>query len=142
MVKKDKITKTKSKKSITIKQVIDFLESKDLSQAERILGFNHLNRALNTFPLNDVVTFRKDGAVLYNGLPLSLEQVQNFKQSVTTLKDNAAFRIIGDQILFKAIQTGIHLGLSTDQIIFSKSAIWFIQQFKEQIELFDKLPNQ
>ena len=142
MVKKDKIIKTKSKNSITIRQVIEFLESKTLSPEERILAFNHLNKSLNTFPLNDVILFRKDGALLYNGLALSLEQVQNFKQSVTTLKDNAAFRIIGDQILFKAIQTGIHLGHSTDQIIFSKAAVWFIQQFKEQIELFDKLPNQ
>lgn len=138
MEKKNQTTKVKDKKSITIKQVIEFLESKDLSQEERILVFNYLNKSLNTFPINDVILFRKDGALLYNGLEMTLEQVQNFKQSIDTLKNNAAFKIIGDQVLFKAIQTGVHLGLSTDQIIFSKAAIWFIQQFREQIEIFDR----
>lgn len=129
----------KKKKQDNFKKLVKTLQTKKLSQEERILLFNYLNKSLNIFPINDVVVFRKDGALLYNGVEMSLEQVQNFKQSVRSIKDNPAFRVITDQILFKAIQTGVHLGLSTDQIIFSKAAIYFITQFKEQIDLFDKL---
>jgi len=132
------ITLDEKKPKKTVKDFLSYLDKTTLTQEERILLFNHLNKSLNTFPINDVIVFRKDGALLYNGVEMTLEQVQNFKQSVASIKDNPAFRIICDQVLFKAIQTGIHLGLSTDQIIFSKAAIYFITQFREQVEMFDR----
>lgn len=122
----------------TLKELLDYLD-KDLSQQERILVFNKLNQSLNIFPIDDVVKFRQDGAFLINGKQLTLEQFQNFRQAIDALKNNFAFQIIADQILYKAIAIGIHQGLSPDQIIYSKSCIWFIQQFKDLLEKFDTL---
>ena len=130
-------TKPKTKKSF--KELISYLDNNTLSQEERILVLNHMNKALNTFPLEDIITITKQGGILANGKEMTLEQLQSFKQSVDTLGDNGAFRMIADQILFKAIAVGVHTGLNTDQIMFSKTAIWFIQQFKEYIDSLKKL---
>lgn len=110
---------------------------KDLSQDERILVFTQLNKSLKTFPIEDVIKFRKDGAILINGKTLTLEQLQHFRNSVDALKANYAFQIIADQILFKAIAIGIHQCNTPDQVIFSKSAVWFIQEFKKFLEALD-----
>jgi len=132
--KKSKVTKIKDKNPITIKQVLELLESKTLSQEERILILNYLNKGINTFPLDDLILFRQDGAMLYNGNELPLEQMQNFKQSADALKNNLAFKIICDQVMFKAIKVGIHESKNIDEVIFSKTAIYFVDLFKKNLQ--------
>lgn len=134
MEKKSKVTKIKDKNPITIKQVLELLESKTLSQEERILILNYLNKGINTFPLDDLILFRQDGAMLYNGNELPLEQMQNFKQSADALKNNLAFKIICDQVMFKAIKVGIHESKNIDEVIFSKTAIYFVDLFKKNLQ--------
>lgn len=132
----------KQKQKVVNKSSLKNLLSKldtNLSQEERILALNWLNKSLNNFPLEDVIRFRNDGAVLANGKAMSVEQMVSFRESLSALKSNFAFQIIADQILFLAISEGIHKGLNTDQIMFSKSAIWFIQKFKEVLEKLDTL---
>ena len=80
------ITLDEKKPKKTVKEFLLYLDKNKLTQEERILLFNCLNKSLNTFPINDVIVFRKDGALLYNGVEMTLEQVQNFKQSVPLSK--------------------------------------------------------
>lgn len=133
------VTFTKPKLKKGLKELLNYLENNNLSQEERLLVLNYMNKSLNTFPLEDIITITKQGGILANGKEMTLEQLQSFKQSVDALGDNGAFRMIADQILFKAIAIGVHTGLNTDQIMFSKTAIWFIQQFKEYIDSLKKL---
>lgn len=130
--------KQKQVKRSSLKDLLKALD-KDLSQEERILVFTHLNKSLKTFPLEDVIKFRKDGAILINGKTLTIEQFQNFRQSVNALKSNFAFHVIADQLLYKAIATGVHQCLTPDQVIFSKATIWFIQEYKKLLETLDTL---
>ena len=130
--------KRKQVKQSSLKQLLTALD-KDLSQEERILVFAQLNKSLKTFPLEDVIKFRKDGALLINGRTLTLEQFQNFRGSIDALKSNYAFQVIADQLLFKAIAMGLHQCLTPDQIIFSKSTVWFIQEYKKLLESLDTL---
>lgn len=135
---KQKQKTVKKEQNNSLKDLLAYLD-KNLSQEERILVFNKLNQSLNVFPIDDVIKFRQDGAFLINGKQLTLEQFQNFRQSIDALKTNFAFQVIADQILYKAIAIGIHQGLSPDQIIFSKSSIWFIQEFRNLLEKLDTL---
>tara|TARA_R110000868_G_C10971076_1_gene769959 strand:+ start:9048 stop:9455 length:408 start_codon:yes stop_codon:yes gene_type:complete len=130
--------KSKIVKKSNLKDLLSELDT-NLSQEERLLALNWLNKSLNTFPLEDVIKYRQDGALLANGKALSIEQMVSFRESLTALKSNFAFQIIADQILFLAISEGIHKGLNTDMIMFSKSAIWFIQKFKEVLDKLDVL---
>lgn len=133
------VTFTKPKLKKGLKELLNYLENNNLSQEERLLVLNYMNKSLNTFPLEDIITITKQGGILANGKEMALEQLQSFKQSVDALGDNGAFKMIADQILFKAIAIGVHTGLNTDQIMFSKTAIWFIQQFKEYIDSLKRL---
>lgn len=119
------------------KELLDTIEKTDFSQKETIRLLNILNKHINSFPIEDVIVRTKDGVTLANGRNLSPEEVIKFKQELSALRDNWAFKLFGDQILFEAIKYGIHFGDTPEKVMFSKTAIWFIQKFREYIKTFD-----
>lgn len=125
------------KKTLTSKEVLDFLEKNELSQAEHLRLLGILNKDFNMFPLANVITVTTEGAILANGNKLSVEEVVKFRQGVSSLRDNWAFQLLGDQILFDSIKHGIHYGDTLDKMMFSKTAIYFIQKFREYISTYD-----
>src|SRR5258708_3720202 len=121
----------------TGKKALDYLENNELSREEHLRLLGILNKSINSFPLEDVVQFTQDGATLVNGRKLNLEETVNFRQGISAIRDNWAFKLLADQVLFLAITHGIHYGDGVDKIMFSKTAIWFITQFRKFLEKFD-----
>ncbi len=119
------------------KRALDHIESHELSQQEQIRLLGILTKQINAFPLENVITTTQTGATLANGRELNLEEVVKFRQGISALRDNWAFQLLGDQILYEAIKWGVHNGDTTDRIMFSKTAIWFITKFRGFITQFD-----
>lgn len=119
------------------KIALKVLKNASLSQEEHLELLNIVNKQLNSFPIGEVIQTTLDGATLANGQKLTIDEVVKFRQGVSALRDNWAFQLLGDQILFDAIKWGIHNGDSTDRMMFSKTAIYFIQKFREYIKTFD-----
>lgn len=119
------------------KIALKILKNASLSQEEHLELLNIVNRQLNSFPIGEVIQTTLDGATLANGQKLTIDEVVKFRQGVSSLRDNWAFQLLADQILFEAIKWGVHTGDSTDKIMFSKTAIYFIQKFREYIKRFD-----
>ncbi len=119
------------------KLAIKYLERKDLSREEHLSLLGITNKKLNAFPIDNVIILTQDGAILANGHKLSMEEVIKFRQGISSLRDNWAFRLLGDQIFYEAIKWGIHTGDTTDKLMFSKSSIWFITKFREYISKYD-----
>jgi len=125
------------KVSITAKEALSYLEENELSPREHIRLLGILNKSINTFPLQGAITVTQDGGYTANGQKLTLDEVVKFRQGISALRNNWAFQLLGDQILFEAIKTGVHHGDTPEKIMFSKTAIYFISKFREYITAFD-----
>ena len=119
------------------KLALKILNKASLSKEEHLELLNVVNKQINSFPISEVIQFTVDGATLANGQKLTIEEVVKFRQGVSSLRDNWAFQLLADQILFEAIKHGVHYGDNPDKIMFSKTAIYFIQKFREFIKTFD-----
>lgn len=122
---------------VTAKQALDYLDKNTLTEDEHIRLLSILTRSINAFPIDDIIKLHPDGSTLINGQKLTLEETVNFRQGISALRDNFAFKVLGDQILYEAVKWGVHTGDTKERIIFSKTAIWFISKFKEFIVKFD-----
>ncbi len=121
----------------TSKKALDYLENNELSQQEQIRLLGILSKQINAFPLQEVIVTNEMGATLANGQEMSIEELVKFRQGISALQSNWAFQLLGDQILYEAIKWGVHNGDTTDRIMFSKTAIWFITKFRQYITSFD-----
>lgn len=83
---------------------------------------------LLAIPIADVIKVATNGQVLINEKPLDIEQARAFREGCKALYDSSARKIIQDQIKYKAIKMGIYDGLTPDMIVFSKAALWCIQE--------------
>jgi hypothetical protein len=119
------------------KKALDYIENNELSQQEQIRLLGILTKQLNTFPLDNVIVTTPQGATLANGQEMSIEELVKFRQGISALQSNWAFQLLGDQILFEAIKWGVHNGDTTDRMMFSKTAIWFITKFRQYLVSFD-----
>lgn len=122
---------------MSAKKALDYLEENDLTQKEHLRLLGILSKNLNVFPLDNVLKATHDGGVLANGKKLNMDEVIKFRIGISNLRDNWAFQLLGDQILYESIKWGVHNGDTTEKMMFSKSAIYFITKFREYIQAYD-----
>ena len=84
-------------------------------------------------PMRKMIVTDPNG-VQVNGKYLDYEQAISFRESTRVLKDNFARKAINEQLKFHAIQMGVHEGLNTEMIMFSKSILWILQEENKLIE--------
>lgn len=122
----------------SVKKVIAQLKKADLSTEDRMAIMNAILLKLNALPIGDMVQFTSDG-ISINGRLLDVEQAMAFRESAVALKDNYARRVIAEQVRYKAINLGINVALSVDTLMFSKAALWCLN---EQDILAEKLSKE
>lgn len=110
-------------------KLIQQLKKKNLSQEDRIALTTALLDKLNALPIGDLIHFT-DTSISINGKELDQEQSISFREAAVSLKDNFARRVIHEQIRYKAIDLGINKALSTDTLMFSKAAIWVLNEIE------------
>ena len=89
--------------------------------------------SVNALPITDIITFENDGTLKVGNKNLTAEQAISLRESLVSLNNNWSRRLINEQITFEAIKLGVHIGQSTDQIMFSKAAIWILAKENELI---------
>lgn len=88
---------------------------------------------IGTLPLESSIVITIQG-IQVNGRVLSTDQVLSFKEGCISLVNNPARKLVRDQVRYLAIVEGIHKGLTPDQILFSKTALWNMQMEDQVIE--------
>ena len=88
---------------------------------------------LQAVPISNILFIDKMGRLYIDGKLATQEQALSIKASGISFKDSFLEKLINDQITYQALQLGIHEGNTTDQIIFSKAALWVIQERKKLI---------
>lgn len=118
-------------------KLIKQLKKAGLSIEDRTALTTALLTKLNALPLhNSIQVSLQEGMITIKDKPLTTEQIINFKQSATILKENFAYQVINEQIRYLAINLGVHIALSPDTVMFSKAALWILQ---EEEKLLDEI---
>lgn len=86
---------------------------------------------LGAIPLSDVIKISDTGQLVVDGKILDVEHAILLRESAETMQHSFANRLIQQQLTYEAIKMGVHQGLNTDMIIFSKAALWYIQETKK-----------
>lgn len=118
----------------TFKDVLNFLDKEDTTIEQRNILINHFIRHINAFPLEEIVETKPNGIIYINGRELTPEMQNSFFQGISALNGNASFRLILEQIAFKAIKKGLHESVKLEDQYFAKSALFFIDLFKQYLD--------
>ena len=110
-----------------IQKLIKQFKKAELSQEDRSVLMATILNKISALPLHNTFNVSQ-GTVTLNGKELEPEQALSFIESCVALKDNHARKIIHEQIRYLAINLGVHQGLNTDMILFSKAALWILEQ--------------
>lgn len=121
---------------IIAKIAVVALRSKRLSGEQKAFVTSALLDNLVAFPIRDVIQTDNTGTLLINGKSLTVEGAVAIRESAQALRNSFTRRVINEQITFRAINLGIHNGINTDAIIFSKAALWVIQEEEKLLSTF------
>lgn len=104
------------------------LKGAHLSVQDRTLLTAAMLDTLNAFPLSDILSIDEEGKMLLQGKPVEYTQARALREGARAILRMPTEKVIRDAILFKAIVMGIHQGDSPEKVMFSKVAIWFVQE--------------
>lgn len=121
-------------RSLFLRFVLWLYKSHHLTLAERNLFTSEMLDSLNALPLRDIITSSDEG-ILINGLPPDIEQVRKLRGSAIAALSNQALNYIAEQVVWVAVQNGIHKGDAPEKLYFYRAAIWFSQQMKAHLEI-------
>lgn len=115
------------------------LKSKRLDNESKSVVLNALLSNMNALPISDILSFDLQGSLKLNGKPLTIEQAVSIKEGAVSLKNNATYRLIKEQIAFKAVNMGIHNAVNLDMVLFSKAVLWVQER---EVELIESLSSE
>lgn len=119
----------------TIKKVIQQFKKVKLTSEERIEIMNAMLEKLAVPPISDIITLEK-GEIKVKDHALDVQQLTDFKLSLMALQDNPARKILFEQIKYEAVKMGVHRSVSVDELLFSKAALWILNQEEELLTKF------
>lgn len=103
------------------------------NQEVKALILTGLLDKVGALPIQNALYFTQDGQLLVKGKKLDTEQYIYLRDSFMALQDSQAEKFLNEQLQFQAIEYGIHKGISTETIVFSKAVLWVIEQRKKFI---------
>ncbi len=111
------------------------LSKNSLSLEERNSIVIHILENLHALPINGIISTNDEGEILLNGRSLSIEQIRQLRESARLALDNAALKVINEQVLYASVVGGLHKAISPEDLYFYRAAIWFSQQLEAQLKI-------
>lgn len=128
-----------------VKWALRVIQRADLTIEERTLCTGAILEKLEALPLHAIVETSDEG-ILINGKVVDIEVLRVLRESAIKALDNRAFNFIAEQVVWIAIQRGIHNGDTPEKLYFYRAAIWFSEQMKAHLQILaqqrPELPGQ
>ena len=121
--------------SPAVEKVIKDLKKTTLSKDDRVALITSLIAKLPAFPFNEVMTITQEKVVV-NGRELITDEIITLRDSAIALQDNFARKIFHEQVKYVALNMGIRKATTIDELVFSKAALWCLE---EENKLFEML---
>lgn len=111
-----------------------FLAKFFIGKLSEMEALNLLIARTGALPLHRILTTDAGGKLHVRGRPLSTEEQFKLREQAEAIRDSAAWKLLRENVLYEAVSKGVHEALNTDQLHFSKAAIWHLQQFDQLLE--------
>lgn len=114
---------------------------RDLTLEERVATTSLLLDKNGALPLKEVFEYKDDG-VFIMGKPADQKQLLALRESALQALENRAFNIIGEHVLWTAVQRGVHQAVKPEDLYFYRAAIWVIEQMKANLNALVSLGRE
>lgn len=104
------------------------LKHSKLSIEDKNLCTVALLDSLRALPIKSIIIINEQGLLLVNGEPLDHDQSVKIRDSARVMYASSFRKMVKTQISHLAVTIGVREGLNTDQILFSKAALWCLQE--------------
>lgn len=112
------------------------LQRESLTLEERTLFTSALLNRLNALPAHDIITFDpKINVLTVNKVPVEPDLARVLRQEAKTILASSTWKLVREQVSFAAVVQGIHKGISPESVMFSKTALWNLQQLDELYQI-------
>lgn len=91
---------------------------------------------LGALPLRARITEDISSTIFIDGKALKVDVAKRLRESSRLMLSNFARTFVREQVVWMAVQKGVHENISPEQGLFAKAALWF---FQEENELYKKL---
>lgn len=118
------------------------LERADLSLEDRNLLTSKILDKLEALPIRDILTIGDSGEILISGRPLDFEKARQLRESARAALTNSALLLLQNQILYLAVQRGLHQGDTPEKLYFYRAAIWFGLQLEDMLKNLAQVGEQ
>jgi len=118
-------------KKIITRIVIWSLSTAKLDNENKAKITGALLENLNAIPIRDIIKFDATGKLMINGNYVDFDIAEKLRAGSFAMQNNAANKLVDDQMTFEALKLCAHKGESTDMIVFAKAALWIIQERKK-----------
>lgn len=118
-----------------VEKVIKMLDKATLSLENRVALTTAILNKLNALPLSKSIIV-DNGKIFVRGIELDREQEVNFREGIAVLQNNFVHKLFNEQLRYQAINLGINVATSMDTLMFSKAALWVLEQ---EIKLVESL---
>jgi hypothetical protein len=114
------------------------LRHKKFNRADKDRVITLLLDKIDALPLHAIIT-SDEGKLFIRGVAMEGEKAIRLREAAQAALHNPALEFVHEQVLYQAISHGVHLAQTTEQIQFSKAAIWYSQ---EEVKLLKLLANE
>lgn len=121
-------------KKLALKLTVRFLRGAELSSEDRALLTACVLDRLNALPAGAILKKDTDGTLMVNGKRVNAKMAFALNSSAKRVLNERAFKLVNEQVRFEAVSIGIHQGLTPDQVLFAKSALWQIGEHVKALE--------
>lgn len=122
-------------KRLALKLAVRLLRDPVLTLEDRSLLTATVLDRLNALPADAILKTDTDGTLVLNGKRIDAKKAIALNKSAQRVLNEQAFKYGLEQIRFAAIEIGIYKGLTTEQNVFAKAALWQIEEYKKLLQL-------
>lgn len=116
------------KASPNITKVIVALNKTDLSMIDKSLLISAILTKLAAIPLRDIIYADDKGNLFVSDVKIEAGEAQTLRESAVRVLDSKAFKLIREQVVYKAFAEAAHRAPHPEDLVFFKAALWWGQQ--------------
>ncbi len=116
--------------------VVALLKDARLSNEDRQLLTTAVIDRLGALPMRARIIEDEMGIIYVDGKQLTLQAAQKISETAKAMLNNFARKFVREQVVWMAIQKGVHSNTTPEEGLFAKAALYFYQ---EEDALYRKL---
>lgn len=119
---------------LIVKLALGVIRRADLTIEERTLCTGVVLDKIAALPLRAIIE-NSDEGILINGKQVDIEKLRVLREHAVAALDNQALNFIAEQVVWIAVQRGIHQAKTPEDLFFYRAAIWFSEQMKIHLQI-------